>query len=296
MEVWTPVIIKHFGISFENEVFKRYEVSNMCRIRKRVNKRISISKNEKIKFTDGIITKGLRTHRVCLASFFPNKIPKNISEYDVDHIDGNHLNQNLNNLQWILKSEHTKKTWRQTAHKRKRSHLSRGKKVKIIEIKRNGCKNLIGKVFNSSALASDVCNVASNTIRQSAKLGCWAGEYKFKFVDEKKITNEIFVDFGRYKVSNKGRYITTTGVISKGSKHNGKYRRASITNYDGTKKFVYMHRLVWIAFNGEIPDNMVVMHDDTIDTLDDEGYELNWLEHLSLGTKQENAQSYHDNK
>lgn len=101
MEVWTPVVIRHFGEFFEKNVAERYEVSNLCRIRKRKNKLISKSNHEKFKFTDGRLVKGLRVHRVCLASFYPEKIPENIEQYHVDHIDGDHSNQNLNNLQWL---------------------------------------------------------------------------------------------------------------------------------------------------------------------------------------------------
>ena len=91
-------------------------------------------------------------------------------------------------------------------------------------------------------------------------------------------------------ISNKGRYKNSYGHFSKGycSERIGKYRSVTytFTNSEGKSLSVreYLHKLVWITFNGLIPDGMDVMHDDAID-LDEDGCKLNDLEHLSIGTR-----------
>lgn len=124
MERWTAVIIKHHGKAFEREVFDKYEVSSMSNIRNKITGKVSISKSEQFLFYGADRNKSfmLKKYRVCLASFYPNKIPKNINNYDVDHIDGNHENNYIENLQWITREEHARKTYIQTKGKRKRKN------------------------------------------------------------------------------------------------------------------------------------------------------------------------------
>jgi hypothetical protein len=103
---------------------------------------------------------------------------------------------------------------------------------------------------------------------------------------------------GKYKISNRGRIKMISGKVTYGANlKNTKYRKVFIKLPQDTKKKQYLiHTLVWTAFNNNIPEGKVIMHNDTYYTLDNEGYERNWLEDLSLGTQQENLQSYHNNR
>ena len=107
-ERWVPIVVKHFGEVFERDVYNTYEVSSNCRIRNRKTGKVLSDKNEIVGLRGNGIRRMLRRHRLCLASFYPDNIPENIGDYDVDHIDGNHDNNTLSNLQWMTKSEHTK--------------------------------------------------------------------------------------------------------------------------------------------------------------------------------------------
>lgn len=242
-ERWTPVIIKHHGKAFENDVYKKYEVSNKCRIRRTTTKRISQGKTEVFGFCGAGKRYRLRIHRVCLSSFYPNDIPHNVNDYDCDHIDGNHHNMILENLQWLKRDAHRRKTIDQTLGKRKR-------------------------------------RVYKNTHTQEI------------------IKGEIFRKYNGYEFSNLGRIKTKKGYITRGRNQlNSKYRTFLCKlDTDSTTINHMVHVLVWRAFNGEVPEGMIVMHNDNRETLDEEGYERNWLIDLSVGTQGENVQSYHDNR
>lgn len=91
---------------------------------------------------------------------------------------------------------------------------------------------------------------------------------------------------GRYKASNLGR-IKSLGndklrkeKILKGT-HSGDYKKVALFN-DGKRRFFWVHRLVWEAFNGKIQEGMVINHKD-------ENPANNNLENLEVVTQKENA-------
>lgn len=113
----------------------------------------------------------------------------------------------------------------------------------------------------------------------------------------KQYDDEVWIPYdigaASVEVSNKGRIKTRLGTITLGnpSRNKQKYRSFSYreTNTSSSGK-MYVHQLVYRAFNGEIPDGFVVMHDDNA-PLDPDGTYRNWLEDLSLGSQSENMKS-----
>lgn len=298
-ERWTPVIIRHHGTTFETDVFEKYEVSCQCKIRNVNTKKVlSFDKNQRVGLRGGGIRKMIARYRVCLASFYPNDIPVDINSYDVDHIDGDHDNNVLDNLQWLTKSEHAKKTHSQTKEHRKSKVENAGKRVKVVDVKGDDKNEWLGRIFKSATCAAREMKIKRCNITKSVTKGHWVvGKYKFQFVEEELLDGEVFKPLGDYHVSNKGRVKMKSGKITKGSNYGSGYRRVRIRLYNDIKERSYLiHRLVWIAFNGPIPDGMVVMHDDTYNTLDDEGQQRNYLEDLSIGSWSDNMQSYHNNR
>ena len=119
-----------------------------------------------------------------------------------------------------------------------------------------------------------------------------------------EIPGEKWVDFHGYPISNRGRVQTKRGVITTGTQM--KYQRndqyttiysiVELTIKNKSRHF-YMHRLVWTAFNGPIPEGMFVLHNDSNPlTRDENNVQRNWLCDLRLGTQSENMQEYNDNK
>ena len=86
-----------------------------------------------------------------------------------------------------------------------------------------------------------------------------------------------------YRVNNKGVVVNSSGKVIKDRPKNktSKYRRISLCK-DGKKYFFFVHRLVWEAFNGPIPEGIQVNHID-------ENPENNSLDNLNLMTPEENS-------
>lgn len=93
-EVWKPVV------GFEG----LYEVSNTGKVKK--GDRIKLTRVDKggyetVCLFDHCKQKHMKVHRVVAMTFIPN--PKN--KRTVNHIDGNKLNNNVENLEWATHSE-----------------------------------------------------------------------------------------------------------------------------------------------------------------------------------------------
>lgn len=102
--------------------------------------------------------------------------------------------------------------------------------------------------------------------------------------------NDVLGYEGLYKASNFGRIKNNRNKILS-PRDNGKgYLRVYLTK-DGVSKEHYIHRLVWEAFNGKIPDNLVINHlseiksDNSLDNLE----VITQKENLNYGTRNERA-------
>lgn len=93
----------------------KYKVSNLGRVKsKRRNKERIMKPNKskkgylRLNFTINYKSKSFQVHRLVAQSFIPN--PEKLPE--VNHIDGNKLNNNVKNLEWVTTSENCKKAWK----------------------------------------------------------------------------------------------------------------------------------------------------------------------------------------
>lgn len=86
---------------------------------------------------------------------------------------------------------------------------------------------------------------------------------------------------GLYEISNKGRVLSLrTNRILKPWKHYRSGLRVTLTK-DGARKMNQIHRMVYEAFNGPIPDGLLVRHVN-------DNSEDNRPENLLVGTHQDN--------
>lgn len=91
---------------------------------------------------------------------------------------------------------------------------------------------------------------------------------------------------GKYEVSNLGRVRslnwrqTAKTVIMKPQNNGNNYLHIGFRN-GGNKEMFYLHRIVWEAFNGKIPEEMEINHND-------ENPQNCSLSNLSLATRVEN--------
>lgn len=85
--------------------FSEYEVNTLGQIRKKLKGKIlSQSISSHGYYQVNIANKSRRTHRLLAETFIPN--PLNLET--VNHIDGDKLNNSLENLEWMSRSENVK--------------------------------------------------------------------------------------------------------------------------------------------------------------------------------------------
>ncbi len=164
MEIWVDII------GFEN-----YQVSNLGNVKRKkcivLNKNnLQYSYEEKIlkpeisrgylrcTLSSKNIQKRFLIHRLVSIHFIENYLNKPC----VNHIDGDKLNNNVNNLEWVTYSEnerHSYKILKKTSHNRKlsetdvediRYNCSKGKNGNVNQymIKYNVCRNTIISILN----------------------------------------------------------------------------------------------------------------------------------------------------
>lgn len=114
------------------------------------------------------INKNVTVHRLVANAF----IEKPDSEYDVDHIDNNKSNNNVENLQWLSRSENIKKAFKQGRPSPKGNSITnrRGYRSPVAKLSQENVKDIkkmltnrelmqkdIAKMFNVSP--QDICNI-----------------------------------------------------------------------------------------------------------------------------------------
>ena len=115
----------------------------------------------------------------------------------------------------------------------------------------------------------------------------------FDIMENLNFEKEVWCDipnYEGYQVSNFGRIKSLERIDALGRKVEEKILKPQISNNgyyltglykNSIQKFYYVHRLVWSAFNGPIPENMQVNHINEVKT-------VNRLSNLNLMTHKEN--------
>ena len=122
-------------------------------------------------------------------------IPKKYKSYtfemlDVDHIDGNHLNNNIENLQWISRSDHSRKTTQQTKDTRNSGGPAKSKPVVVTGASQNALFS-IGHIFESGTAAATAigCGSSASISQATRKKSYWVTDgskqnrYKFEYYE-----------------------------------------------------------------------------------------------------------------
>ena len=281
----------------EGQTYPLYEVNSQCQVRNTKTKNIlAPNKHAQVSLcTDGKV-KTRYIYQLCLASFFPHVTPKTT----VDHIDENHDNNTLCNLQWLTRREQTVKS---NKLKPRNSGPARSKRVQQLTL--NG--ELV-KVFDSTKQAATLLNIGQGNIALCAggvRPTCNGFKWQYEVMERdkdlpgeewktsdwlraelKKRTKLSKRGIGKVRVSNMGRLQTSMGIKTKGKRNPSKHKNR---NYHA----IEVHQLVWWAFRTERPpDHLEICHDDTA-PLDEDGCYTNALSTLRLDTHPNNLKECH---
>ena len=279
------------------QCYPLYEVNERCQVRNTDTKNIlTPNKQARVGLYLDRKAKTRRIYQLCLASFFPNVTPKET----IDHIDENHNNNTLTNLQWLTRHEQNVKS-----HKLKPRNSGPARSKRVQQLTLNG--DLV-KVFDSTAEAGRVLSISPGNIASCA--GGTQITYKgFKWQYEvmerdkdlpgeewktsewlraelKKRTDLLQRGIDKVRVSNMGRVHTAKGIKTKGTRDSSKPKNR---NYNG----IEVHQLVWWAFRTERPPmGLEICHDDTAPP-DEDGCYTNALSTLRLDTHPNNMRECH---
>jgi hypothetical protein len=234
------------------------------------------------------------THLI-LASAFPDITP----DEGVDHINGDLTDNRVENLQWMSRSEN--------ARKGQITNANDGRQGRYINMLRpnetNPKEPADGHIFatfrsvektakylidNVSYKNKPTVKSVASKITRSLKIPHYK-VYGYFFKDATNwnmYDNETWTDHNKYKVSSKARVKGKCGTILTPVL----CRKYSSLSIDGT--LIYVHRLVWLAFHGEIPEGLEILHDDSAPLLENGCYR-NHLVDLRLGTRSQNMTEFH---
>jgi hypothetical protein len=307
LDEWIPLYIRlNTG---QNVLAHNYNImltQNFCRIRNTsrfaeitsIKNAFSIAFNGMIKKMNGL--------SLMLSSAFPN-VETNET---VDHIDNNPDHNYINNLQWMNSIDNCKKGQEKSVQTtianggRNGSYIIMKKKdphfqndvsklisigtFKSIRLTADFLKETLKKDISNKSLESKISRAIKNK-NQTV--------YGFYFdVFKNDLENEVWKPFvfenKTYMISSFGRVKNSFGHYSilYQNRINKKYTSVSING-----SYRYVHRLVWCAFNGEIPKDTEILHDDTA-PINENGAYRNYLIDLRLGNRSENMIEFHLNK
>lgn len=304
-DVWVP-LYGHRSTDTAVRKHDKYEVmllndNNGCMIRSM--KRNRAGTNMILRPTMNIDGIRYTTTHIIVASAFPDIVPKET----VDHINLDAFNNNILNLRWMTKSDNcasgsvAQKTARNGTHVDMINDLG-DVEMTFISIE-SASRYIADNLSNENGVVGQRKTIASK-IREvlSGRRACKAYGHNWKYsVDVIVYENERWRDFNLgtriIQVSDHGRVRNSYGDIISGAKarHN-KYRSVSCVNANtNTTDRQYIHRMVYEAFNGAIPADKHILHDDNA-PLDTEGYYRNWLCDLKTGTRSENMNDFYEHK
>lgn len=223
-------------------------------------------------------------HRLVMLAF--GGLPADRNRQTVNHKDLNPSNNDISNLEWATMKE-------QNSHAR----LNNTNRAKCTSLSKEIQCRKIGELewtdFESISAAARTLNIRQRTLSWCLRYQkTHAGyEYKYKKIEsEENLEGEIWKNMiiekrnTGCKISNRGRYRSKNGIISKGSLNRG-YRTISVN-----RSKYHAHTLVARAFLGPPPSSEHTVNHKDLNT------ENNCVENLEYATRQEQiVHSYQNN-
>lgn len=134
----------------------------------------------------GLCKDGIRynksVHRLVAEAWIPNPEEKS----DVNHIDGNKINNHFSNLEWATHSENTQHAWKNGLHENTRKAVSQVGKINCKKAHEVNKKKVIcietSQIFNSATEASKSIGLGNMAVVVSINKKCRAGGYHWAYL------------------------------------------------------------------------------------------------------------------
>jgi hypothetical protein len=215
-----------------------------------------------VSLVNSITRKSLKIHRLVSIAFIPN--PENKPE--VNHKDKNKFNNNINNLEWVTKSEnmsHCFKDMIVTCNKNKPINRIDKENYNIIQ-SYNSIEEAALWAFENK-LTKNIHNGRNSIGNCLRGLSTISYGFRWEFITEQDLENEVWKQVcvensgnKTYFVSNLGRFKNSKGRIMDNYKlNNNGYIRVFICN-----KTYVLHRLIALAFIDNPENKSQVNHID----------------------------------
>ena len=253
------------------EQSSNYEISNCGEVRNKTTNNILKSGLLGGYLTITLITNNkkviLKIHRLVAESF----LVCNDETYVVNHKDGNKINNRLENLEWVSRSENAKHAFR--------LGLNKGKKIKVCQYTLD---NVFIREYDSPSYVENEMGIFSTHIlsvcRGNRKT---AGGYIWKYVDgyiepEPVPDGKIMTEFPNYIITNDGKVYNSQRkryLILKN--HVNGYMGVSLSNEIKNKSY-NVHRLVALLFLDN-PNNYPEVNHIDFDKTNNKVENLEWI-------------------
>jgi hypothetical protein len=276
-EIWKSIII--------DDKTTNYEVSSIGNVRnKTTGKILTLSKKDYI-YCDIYVDKtkkNLVVHRLVADAFFGKSL--DLDKNCIDHINGNHHDNRVDNLEWVSHSENVKR-----AHQNE-NRTSTGKKVEQWNYETKEYVATFESLREmSKALDVSEKNFHANLSGRTKYVNTPSGKYFFKYADEKILMkSEELDEFEKIKnvenflIHKDGRIYNVKRKIFMKPRLNKGYMYIVLN-----EKNCPIHRLVAIQFIPNLENKEFVNHKD--------GNKLNNnVDNLEWVTRSENNQHAYD--
>jgi len=237
-----------------------YEVSNFGEVRNKKTKKIL-----RPSVVNGYLSIGLRINNKTVTSFIHRLVATSFllcsnKIYIVNHKDGNRINNNIENLEWVSLSENSKHAFR--------LGLSVGHKLKVSQYTLNGVFIESYDSLVDAEKKTGIYNGHISSVCRGKKGKKTAGGYIWKYTDyiqpiiQCEPPGKILTDFPNYKITNEGRiYNIHRNKYLIPAKNKGGYMTLSLSNGKKRRNFL-VHRLVASLYLDNPHNYLAVNHKD----------------------------------
>lgn len=269
--------------------FPDYEVNENSQVRHKQKTKLLSDPCQKVKLSSKGKGYTRPIYHLSLLSFFPN-VPRCET---VDHIDENHLNNFIENLQWMKRGANSAKSNKLRPRK---TGPARSKCVEQYQ--------LDGTFIRAYTSVKQTASL--NHLSRTRLLECLSGKRKvyrgfvWTYKEEPDLPNEKWQTSNNLKQYLRKRLDISEATINKIQVSNlGRIKTARDKKTKGSIAGMYrhfhsidVHMLVWLAWGDRLPgtrngDPEIILHNDSV-PYDEDGCVNNAISNLRLGTRADN--------